>query len=74
MKRAAIVLWISCFLVKCTSPSGDSFEERLEAGTSCGELFEMRNELDSDDPRIPEMNEDLQEIGCYSSSSTRTDQ
>lgn len=55
-----------------TPPSG-GFYGRLEAGANCPELFEIRNELDPKDPDIPEMNDRLREIGCYSASSERTD-
>lgn len=54
-------------------PSSGGFYQRLEAGADWPELFELRNELDPKDPDIPEMNESLREIGCYSSTSERTD-
>ncbi|MDQ3913803.1 MAG: hypothetical protein M3285_02775 [Actinomycetota bacterium] len=52
---------------------GDDFYGRLDAGTECRELFEIRNALDPKDPEIPEMNDALREIGCYSITSKRTD-
>lgn len=56
------------------SNGGTSFEEALQDGATCQELFDIRNAADPDSPKIPEWNEQLREIGCFSSSSTRTDQ
>lgn len=36
--------------------------------------YEYRNALDPKDSRIPQMNEALRAIGCFTSSSERTDQ
>jgi hypothetical protein len=51
--------------------SSRSFQERLDAGAPCSELFEIRNQLDAKSPLIPSMNEGLRGIGCFSSSSIR---
>lgn len=51
-----------------------SFEEAVDAGASCEELFEIRNGWDPKSPRIEPANEVLRSIGCYSASSERTDQ
>lgn len=55
----------------CTS-GGDShnFTRRLEDGASCAELFEIRNRVDIE---VERMNEQLRAIGCFSSTSERTD-
>jgi hypothetical protein len=49
------------------------FEEAVDQGASCSELFEIRNELDSKSPLVEEYNETLRSIRCYSSSSKRRD-
>lgn len=48
------------------------FKQRLDAGASCAELFEIRNSLDPKAPVVVRMNEELREIGCYSSGSVRS--
>lgn len=65
----------ACGETDSTAPDGPSpgFYARLKAGAECPELFDLRNELDPKDPEIPKMNERLREIGCYSSTSERTD-
>jgi hypothetical protein len=49
-----------------------SFKQRLDAGASCPELFDIRNSLDPKSPLVVKMNEELRGIGCYSSSSVRS--
>ena len=51
----------------------DAFREELEGGASCAELFELRNDMDRSETNIDTVNAELREVGCYSSSSTRTD-
>ncbi|HEX7349644.1 hypothetical protein [Brachybacterium sp.] len=71
---AVIALLALSACASSTSTSGlEEFESSLEGGASCEELFELRNELDPSSHTVVEANEALQEIGCYSSSSTRTD-
>ena len=64
-------------VTEVTSPQSTDPERRfyagIESGETCAQLFEHRNEIQPGDPRIDEMNEALREIGCYSSSSERTD-
>jgi hypothetical protein len=50
-----------------------SFQDRLNAGATCEELFGIRNAVDPKSPLIETMNQDLRAIGCYSMSSVRTD-
>jgi hypothetical protein len=50
-----------------------SFEEKLRAGATCQELFDIRNALDPHSAEIPRLNEQLRSVGCYSASSSRTD-
>jgi len=50
-----------------------SFKERLDAGANCAELFEIRNALDPKSSLIERINEQLRGVGCYSSSSVRSD-
>jgi hypothetical protein len=40
---------------------------------SCHSLFGIRNALDPKNPNIPRINEQPREVGCYTSSSERTD-
>ena len=49
-----------------------AFTDRLSAGATCEELFQIRNSVDPGSPDIDRMNADLRSIGCFSSSSTRT--
>jgi hypothetical protein len=48
------------------------FKQRLDAGASCAELFEIRNSLDPKAMVVVRMNEELREVGCYSSESVRS--
>jgi hypothetical protein len=48
------------------------FKQRLDAGAGCAELFEIRNSLDPKATVVVRMNEELREIGCYSSDSVRS--
>lgn len=79
MRRVMAVL-AAAALAACGSngdnESGEStggFAERLAGGAGCAELFDIRNKHDPKSPLIDEMNEQLREVGCYMSSSTRTD-
>lgn len=56
------------------SPAMDysGFKQRLDAGASCAELFDIRNTLDPKSPVVVRMNEELRGIGCYSSGSVRS--
>jgi hypothetical protein len=49
----------------------EHFRGAIEAGASCAELFDLRNEADPSDPLVEQMNEDLGSMGCLSRSSTR---
>lgn len=51
-----------------------AFQARIDAGVACEELFSLRNATDPKSPLIDRMNRGLREIGCYSSSSVRSDQ
>jgi hypothetical protein len=48
------------------------FKQRLDAGASCAELLEIRNSLDPKATVVVRMNEELREVGCYSSESVRS--
>jgi hypothetical protein len=48
------------------------FKQRLDDGASCAELFDIRNSLDPKSPVVVRINEELRGIGCYSSSSVRS--
>ena len=80
LAAAVIPLATLAVLTGCASseetPSEDqrSFGEALDSGAPCGELFDIRNELDPKDPAIETINESLRSIGCFNSSSERTDQ
>lgn len=52
----------------------DRFESMLEVGANCDTLYSIRNEADPGSFVVETMNEQLREIGCFSSSSERTDQ
>ncbi|HEX7099645.1 MAG TPA: hypothetical protein VF377_10420 [Acidimicrobiia bacterium] len=64
--------------VKSTSTLGADpaarFYAGIDSGEPCSVLYEYRNALDPKDSRIPQMNEALRAIGCFTSSSERTDQ
>ena len=57
-----------------TAPTGYArFQQRINAGANCPELYEIRNEVRaSDQASAGRMNEELRSIGCYSSDSSRT--
>jgi hypothetical protein len=48
-----------------------TFQQRLTAGASCAELFEIRQSMDPKGPNMPAVNQSLREIGCYTSTSVR---
>lgn len=48
-------------------------QEAVDNGTDCGGLFDLMNAADPDAPWRDDANELLRGIGCFSSSSTRTD-
>lgn len=79
MGRLAIVLFLLLTACGGVAPSNEpqdvtgTFNERLDAGAPCQELFDIRNTADPKDPDIKRMNNQLRAIGCYSSSSDRTD-
>lgn len=62
--------------VQSSGPSSamsySGFKQRLDAGANCAELFEIRNSLDPKASVVVRMNEELREIGCYSSGSVRS--
>lgn len=62
--------------VQANEPSSatnySGFKQRLDAGASCAELFEIRNSLDPKASVVVRMNEELRGIGCYSSGSVRS--
>ena len=77
--RSAAIAGASITMLLVTScgggtSGGTTFEDALQDGATCQELYDIRNAADPDSPKIPEWNEQLREIGCFSSSSTRTDQ
>ena len=70
----AAVLLVGGLAVACEEePSYELFRSELRDGASCGRLFEIRNDLDPKDPNHIQINDDLAAIGCFSSSSNRTD-
>jgi hypothetical protein len=54
------------------APAGN-FDDRLKAGAACSELFAIRNELDWKTQRYAHMSEQLRAVGCFLSTSERTD-
>ncbi len=83
MARAGATVLVAAFVTGIITGCGGgsdssaddrSFEQAVDEGASCEELFEIRNGWDSDDPLIQPANETLRSIGCFSSSSERTDQ
>jgi hypothetical protein len=65
------------FLLVVQNPSTyGTFTSRLSAGADCPELFKIRNDIKQADPKnknVDRMNEQLRNIGCYSSTSHRND-
>lgn len=68
---AAVLIWV---ISGCggDGASLQRFTERLEDGADCSELFAIRNEFDPHADEIDEMNVKLREVGCYNSTSERT--
>ncbi|MFD1716726.1 hypothetical protein [Georgenia deserti] len=56
-----------------TATGWAEFEAALDDGAPCGELFEIRNAWDPDSDLVERANEALRDVGCFSSSSERTD-
>lgn len=71
MLRLSLICTV--FLAACSSAPDpyEQFTAELTAGASCGDLYAIRNDVDPNDPAIPQMNADLRRIGCYSSTSIR---
>lgn len=72
VRALAALLLVAGLLSACGS--GDTFEEFQSAftsGASCERLFEIRNEMDPDDPRQSEMNSMLRSVECFSTTSER---
>lgn len=58
----------------CSGSSIEQLETAADDGATCQELFDVRNNWESDDPDMEEANEVLRSIGCTHSAATRTDQ
>jgi hypothetical protein len=72
---AAICLSIFVVSTACMSTGGDSYEEfrsAVRGNASCGELFEQRSNFE-DRETLDKIDADLEEIGCDSPSSERSD-
>jgi hypothetical protein len=75
--RSLCMLLLVTVAASCREENQDSylsFHDRLNAGAACEELFGIRNAVDPKSPLIERMNQDLRGIGCFSTSSMRTDQ
>lgn len=75
--RPVCVTLLLLLAVSCGSESNGAyaaFQQRLEAGATCEELFTIRNATDPKSTLPERRNRALREIGCYSSSSARSDQ
>lgn len=78
-RRTTIALAAAALaLASCGDDDGgqdqaDHVSNLIDVGVDCGTLFDARQDIDPDDPRLPEINDQLREVGCYSSSSERTD-
>ena len=53
-------------------PERRGFDAAMREGASCAELFAIRNR-ETNDQTIERMNQRLRNVGCFSSSSRRTD-
>jgi hypothetical protein len=75
--RGLAGICLSVFVVStaCVSTGGDSYEEfrsAVKGKASCGELFEQRSNFE-DRETLDKIDADLEEIGCDSPSSERSD-
>lgn len=66
---AVVLTWAGCSDDEVTLTS---ILDAIDDGESCSALFEMRNQLDPNDPSIPRINDAFRAIGCNSASSNRT--
>ena len=77
VRSASICLLAAVALTACNGSADtdtyEGFNDALESGATCAELFEIRNEWDPKSSKVVQANEALREIGCYSSGSTRND-
>jgi hypothetical protein len=49
------------------------FQDAVDSGAPCSELFEIRNSWEPDSANVERANETLRSIGCFSRTSERTD-
>lgn len=81
LQRIAVVAVVLLGLVACGDDDGGgsgpqrlpSFEDALNDGASCRDLFDIRNAWDPHSPLVEQANVQLRGIGCYSRNSERTD-
>lgn len=74
MRSATVLVIVLCwFTAACASDDAYSiFKQRLDAGATCGELFDVRKSFDPASADLTRINADLRSVGCYSSSSARS--
>ncbi len=76
-KRMAAALLVVVLLATSCGEDEDQleqFQSMIDVGFSCNSLFDVRNEMSGDDPSLAEpLNDALRLIGCFSSTSERTD-
>ena len=76
MRLRVLVVVLGLFVVACggggATGGGGGFDALVDdPSATCGELFAARNALP--DGQVDAANVALREIGCFSSTSTRTD-
>ncbi len=80
-RRTAAVLSVVTAMIGLAMVTGGSddaestgdFDIRLQEGAPCSELFAILKEIDVSSTGIPEMNEAMRAVGCYSIDSERID-
>jgi hypothetical protein len=70
---AVLILGVACAEQDPESDPFGDFLEGFDGDAPCSELFAIRNQLDPKSPSIDRINKMLRRIGCYSSTSRRTD-
>lgn len=78
--RAAAIAAVAMLLFAACGDDDDAaddpvehVEALIEIGVDCDGLFNVRDDIEPDDQRLPDLNEQLRDIGCFSRSSERTD-
>lgn len=72
MRPRILAVLLAVTVAGCTTQAPRGFDTAMREGASCAELFEIRNR-ETNEQTIERLNVRLRNVGCYSSTSRRTD-